>query len=359
MKDSALDPVPDLTPEQRNGRQLLVLALMLLGVIPLSTLLIKGSTGPLLIGGMLIYAVIFAFAFRGGQIALGLLKGFAALMSLAFTVMLLTLVIWHFNGDPAVAERATRSPLEIIAPAFCAYFAVAILFFSKSVRAFLESQRQRIALIALLLLPLGALNANSSEATPQPVPLDRYDTLISRSPFAPATAPVAPPKEAPSFAKDYYLTGLAVVDGKAFASFSSRDAQTRFSLLEGDSYEGMTFSGVEWQEGVGRSRVTLMKGATSAEVTFDEAAMQAPPLPTPPQQTANANTANGQRGGNSREDWQQRRERWRQRGGGDWQSSEQRRFMREQRRAHYRAMFQQGGMGGHHQPPAQQQAPRQ
>lgn len=124
------------TPEQRNGRQILVLALTLLGAIPLWTLFISRSS-PLAMGAaMLAYCTVFFFACQGGRVALGLLKGFSVLMALVFTVLLMALAMVYFRGG-----EVHRNPLEMIAPALVAYFAVWSLFLSRLVKQFIEGQR--------------------------------------------------------------------------------------------------------------------------------------------------------------------------------------------------------------------------
>ncbi len=126
-----------------------------------------------------------------------------------------------------------------------------------------------------------ATEAASSSSLPAAIPLTRYQAMIEKSPFAPATPVAPPPVEVPSFAKDFYVTGIAQLGSKPFVTISSRDRQKTFALKEGESFEGMTLTKVEWAPEVGRSKVTLKKGGDSGVITFDQIAMQpiTPPKP--------------------------------------------------------------------------------
>jgi hypothetical protein len=192
----------------------------------------------------------------------------------------------------------------------------------------------RLAFLAILTAPLCA-TAETLEETPASIPISRYQAMIEKSPFAPATAAPAPTVEAPSFAKDYYITGMAQLGSKSFVTISSRDQQKRFSLVEGQTFEGMTLTGVEWAPGVGRSKVTLKKGSDFGVIGFDEAAMQpaAPPVQQAPQQVQNQPPGTGGRGsGNFGYGDRQRRRP----GGEGWE---------ERRRAWMEANRGQGGQG--------------
>lgn len=192
-----------------------------------------------------------------------------------------------------------------------------------------------------LLMPLAALSALANP-TPEAVPLARYEPLIARSPFSPASS-AAPVAATPSFARNYYLTGMATVGEKAFVTVASRDTKSVFSLMEGETRDGVTFARAEWVPGVGRSRAVLIRDGQTATVTFDEVAMKAAPVATP---APAATTQSQQHGGWNRDhrqnnSWSGRRGGRGRSRGGDWSNPEQRQYMREQRRAWFRAMQQQ------------------
>jgi|GEM_PF-2023864 len=192
-----------------------------------------------------------------------------------------------------------------------------------------------LALPLAVLLSGGAVNASepgNPGTLPAPLPLSRYQEMIEKSPFAPATAAPAPTVEAPSFAKEYYITGMAQLGGKPFVTLSSRDQQKRLALFEGSSAEGITLASVEWASEVGKSKATLKKGSEFGVVSFDEAAMQPAPIPTPVPQQAQAAPfpVPGRGGGNfgygdrqrrrpmtnvdrNSPEWQERRRAWMER----------------------------------------------
>lgn len=207
----------------------------------------------------------------------------------------------------------------------------------------------------LLMMPLMA----TADPTPEAVPLNRYEPLIARSPFSPASA--AAPSAAPSFARNFYLTGMATVGDKAFITIASREGKQVFSLMEGETQEGMTFTRAEWAPGVGRSRAVIVRDGQTAMIAFDEVAMKAAPVATPAP-IASTQPQQGGWGGESRQrEWGGGRRRG-GRGGGDWSNPDQRQYLREQRRAWFRAMQQQNGQGGHNgqnpNAPQQFQRPR-
>ncbi len=171
---------------------------------------------------------------------------------------------------------------------------------------------KRPLLSALLsIVTVGPLAASVPEA----LPLERYDGLMKNSPFALATAPVAPvaaAQETPSFAKDFYVVGIAQIGETPFVTISTRDRQRRFSLSLGESSaDGITLTNVEWLPGVGKSKVTLRKDEALGVIGFDEAAMQPSAPPVVPQPTQMANHGAGQGGGG--DGWEERRRERRER----------------------------------------------
>lgn len=124
------------------------------------------------------------------------------------------------------------------------------------------------------LLPLGPAHG-APFAAPTPIPAARYDGMIKKSPFAPATAATPPPPSAPGFAANLYVTGVARIGNRNFVTVLSRDQQSRFSLLEGEkSPEGIEVSKVEWSDEVGKTRVHLKKGKETGVLEFDQALLQ-------------------------------------------------------------------------------------
>jgi len=191
---------------------------------------------------------------------------------------------------------------------------------------FQENGRGGPSRLAVLLMPLLASGAvfcarAAEEGTglPQALELSRYQALMEKSPFAPATPQATPPPvvETPSFARDYYITGIAQMGEKPFVTFASKDKQTFFSLCVGESFQGLTLTNVEWRPELGKSTATLERAGESGVVGFDEVAIheapvvQATPTPVPQAEAANND-------GNRRRRWtREGNNGWFSRGGGE------------------------------------------
>jgi len=116
---------------------------------------------------------------------------------------------------------------------------------------------------------------------PASLPPDRYEQMVKKSPFALATpvvvAPVTPP-----FASTLYVTGIAKIGNADFVSISSRDSQTKLSLLAGEpGQDDISLVSIDWSEQIGKSKVTIKKGTEFAVLQFDQAALQTPIQVTP------------------------------------------------------------------------------
>jgi len=134
-------------------------------------------------------------------------------------------------------------------------------------------------LLQSLLLLVGTTAAlGGDNPIPAALPGERYAEMSTRSPFAVATA--APiPQTAQSFAANWYVSGMARLNGEDFVSIKSRDLSIQFSLHghEEDPRTGVSLEGVDWSDDVGRSMVVLRKGAETARLEFNGADLRNPP----------------------------------------------------------------------------------
>jgi hypothetical protein len=139
----------------------------------------------------------------------------------------------------------------------------------------------RTVIASLVLASVFAI-AETPPAIPPDFELARYEALMRKSPFAPAT-PSAP--AAPNFTQDLYVTGIGRIGEKDVVMISKRgDPQANFSLSTGDpTEEGVELVSVQWSDKIGESKVHLKKGNEFGVVEFDPAAIQAPPQITQPQ----------------------------------------------------------------------------
>lgn len=126
------------------------------------------------------------------------------------------------------------------------------------------------------------LAAGTDTVIPTAHPEDRYASMIGRSPFSLATPKAEP--EAPSFAANLYVTGIGKQGDMDVVAIASRDPkQSTFSLFgAGDSYQGITLVSVQWDDEVGRSKVTIKKGANTGSIGFNEQVLKSPISVTPP-----------------------------------------------------------------------------
>ncbi len=128
-----------------------------------------------------------------------------------------------------------------------------------------------------LWLPLLGLAAAAAVAGDNPVPTsmpaERYAEMESRSPFALASAAAPAPPVGESFAANWYVSGMARLNGEDFVSIKSRDQAVQFSLhgRSEDVQTGVGLAAVEWAEDAGRSTVILRKGNETARLEFNRA----------------------------------------------------------------------------------------
>ena len=120
--------------------------------------------------------------------------------------------------------------------------------------------------------------------------MTRYEKMVRKSPFAPATAaPTTAPT--PGFAANLYVTGMAKMGDRDFVSIASRDQSTRFSLFTGDTNsQDIQLVSVQWSDAIGKSKVTVKKGNEFGVLEYDQALIQKaaamqppPPIPGAPQ----------------------------------------------------------------------------
>lgn len=135
-----------------------------------------------------------------------------------------------------------------------------------------------------------ASDSGASPAVPRAFPAERYTGLVSKSPFAIASAPPEPVAPVENFATNFVVTGISKQKNKdgqeTFNVFvRSRDMATRLVLV-GDrpSDEGISVVSVEEAAVAAKSVVVLRKGAETGRVEFDQAAVAASASPASPSQ---------------------------------------------------------------------------
>jgi hypothetical protein len=108
---------------------------------------------------------------------------------------------------------------------------------------------------------------------------DRYKGLLEHSPFAVATAVVAP-EATPNFAKDLYIANAArSPDGDMVTIMSMTDRDFKKYLTTKAPVDGYAIASIEWSDKVGETKVTISKDGQFATLTFNQAMVSQPTSP--------------------------------------------------------------------------------
>ena len=133
----------------------------------------------------------------------------------------------------------------------------------------------------------------AADDLPTTLNFDRYKGMLDHSPFAVASAVVAP-AATPNFAKDLYVANAAKSpDGDMVTIASSSDKEFKKYLTTKNPVDGYAIANIEWSDKVGETKVTISKDGQFATLTFNQAVLSqalpnrpAPgvvPPPPPPQ----------------------------------------------------------------------------
>ncbi len=139
----------------------------------------------------------------------------------------------------------------------------------------------------LLFLTLSAIAATAKDdELPRMQSFARYEGMMNKSPFAVATA-VAPPPQAPNFAKDLYIANAAKLSDEGVVTLnSSTDKNLKeYLTTKSANKSGYSISNIEWSDHVGATKVTIAKDGQFATLTFNQALITQPvanaPMPQP------------------------------------------------------------------------------
>src|SRR5438876_10453025 len=126
------------------------------------------------------------------------------------------------------------------------------------------------------------ISVRADNDLPQRLNFDRYKAMLDHSPFAVASAIVAP-AATPNFAKDLYVANAAKApDCDMVTVASSADKEFKKYLTTcGGPVDGYGIANIEWSEKVGETKVTISKDGQFAPLTFNQAVLTQP-LPNRP-----------------------------------------------------------------------------
>src|SRR5438105_10225788 len=136
---------------------------------------------------------------------------------------------------------------------------------------------------------VAVFSARADNDLPTKLNFDRYKAMLDHSPFAVASAIVAP-AATPNFAKDLYVANAArSQDGDMVTIASSADKEFKKYLTTNTPVDGYAISNIEWSDKVGETKVTISKDGQYATLAFNQAVLtqplpNRPNQPVPPQQ---------------------------------------------------------------------------
>src|SRR5229473_2721401 len=132
----------------------------------------------------------------------------------------------------------------------------------------------------------------AADDLPQRLNFDRYQGMLDHSPFAVASAVVAP-AATPSACKDLFIANAAKsADGDMVTIGSTVDKEFKKYLTTKNPVDGYSIANIEWSDKVGETKVTISKDGQFATLNFNQAVLTqplpnkpAPPMPgvVPPQ----------------------------------------------------------------------------
>src|SRR5689334_11344475 len=117
-----------------------------------------------------------------------------------------------------------------------------------------------------------------ADDVPTKLSFDRYHRMIDQSPFAVATAVVAP-AATPNFAADLYVANAArSSDGVVVTIASTSDREFKKYLTSKAPVDGYAIASIKWSKRVGKTTVTISKDGQLATLGFNQM-LSVQPLP--------------------------------------------------------------------------------
>jgi hypothetical protein len=133
----------------------------------------------------------------------------------------------------------------------------------------------KLRIATLAIIGLSVVGARADEL-PTKFNFDRYQGILEHSPFAVATAVIAP-AATPNFAKDLFVANAAKSpDGDMVTIASMTDKDFKKYLTTKTPVDGYAISSIEWSDKVGETKVTISKDGQYATLTFNQAEMSKP-----------------------------------------------------------------------------------
>src|SRR6267378_4184221 len=123
---------------------------------------------------------------------------------------------------------------------------------------------------------VAVVSARAADDLPQRLNFDRYKGMLDHSPFAVASAVVAP-AATPNFAKDLYVANAAKSpDCDMVTIASTGDKEFKKYLTTKNPVDGYAIANIEWSDKVGETKVTISKDGQFCTLTFNQALLSQP-----------------------------------------------------------------------------------
>ena len=152
---------------------------------------------------------------------------------------------------------------------------------------------KRISAWLSIFALVASLFSLRADDLPTKFAFNRYQSMLDHSPFAVATAVVAP-AATPAPCKDLYIANAArAPEGDSVTLMSSADRDFKKYLNTKTPVDGFAIASIEWSDKVGETKVTISKDGQFCTLTFNQAVISQPlpnkpgpgmPPPQPPQQ---------------------------------------------------------------------------
>src|SRR5947207_1978605 len=145
----------------------------------------------------------------------------------------------------------------------------------------------RLRIYISIFATIGVFSVRADDDLPKRLNFDRYKGMLDHSPFAVASAVVAP-AATPNFAKDLFIANAArSQDGDMVTLASSSDKEFKKYLTTREAVDGYSIANIQWSDKVGETKVTISKDGQFATLTFNQAVLSQP-MPNKPMAPAPA-----------------------------------------------------------------------
>src|SRR5467141_1738348 len=134
----------------------------------------------------------------------------------------------------------------------------------------------RLRIYISIFATIGVFSARADDDLPKRLDFARYKGMLDHSPFAVASAVVAP-AATPSACKDLFIANAAKSsDGDMVTVGSTVDKEFKKYLTTKNPVDGYSIANIEWSDKVGETKVTISKDGQFCTLMFNQALLSQP-----------------------------------------------------------------------------------